>query len=39
MNNIFETYSDKTIILISHDTNNLVDCDHIYEIKNSDLRK
>ena len=39
MNNIFETYSDKTIILISHDTNNLVDCDNIYEIKNSKIRK
>ena len=36
--NIFNSYNDKTIILISHNTSTLEKCDHIYEIKNSGIK-
>ena len=39
MNNIYKLKSDNTLIIISHRSSNLAECDRIFEIKNGKLLK
>ena len=36
---LFKAYKDKTIILVSHDYNNLLNCDYIYNFDKKEFIK
>ena len=38
LNNIHNQKNDKTIILVSHNLENLKRCDYLYEFKNSQIK-